>query len=134
MASNFKELPLIEISWGEFFDRLTILEIKLLRITESAKSVAVEKSLNSLIRSGSAVDDFPENIQLLYLKLKDINSALWDIEDSKRDCERRKDFGENFVSLARSVYIKNDIRAQYKYDIDLILDSKIIEVKSHETY
>lgn len=134
MTSKFTDLPLVAISWGEFFDRLTILEIKLVKIADAEKRKKVNESLNSLIGCGKPPDEFPDNVQTLHLKLKDINSALWDIEDGKRDCERRKDFGPEFVNLARSVYIKNDMRAQYKREIDLILDSKIIEIKSHESY
>lgn len=134
MISKFSELPLVEISWGEFFDRLTILEIKLDKISDIDKCKKVQENFNSLISCGMSVDKFPDNVQLLYFKLKDINNSLWEIEDGKRDCERRQDFGPVFVNLARSVYIKNDIRAQYKREIDLILKSKLIEIKSHESY
>ena len=134
MTSKFSELPLVEISWGEFFDRLTILEIKLEKISDIDKCKKVQDSFNSLISSGMSVDNFPDDVQLLYFKLKEINNSLWEIEDGKRDCERRQDFGLVFVNLARSVYIKNDTRAQYKREIDLILKSKLIEVKSHESY
>ncbi len=134
MTSKFIDLPLVTISWGEFFDRLTILEIKLLKITDVDKRKKVDESLISLIACGKSPSEFPDSVQILHHKLKEINSTLWDIEDGKRDCERRKDFGPEFVSLARSVYIKNDMRAQYKREIDLILDSKIIEIKSHDSY
>ncbi len=134
MTNYFRQLPLIEISWGEFFDRLTILEIKLVKITDYEKRLKVEDSLKLLVSCGKNLSDFPENIQQLYQKLLEINSDLWDIEDAKRDCERQKYFGEEFISLARSVYIKNDKRAQLKRDIDLILDSKLVEVKSHQSY
>jgi len=134
MTFKFSALPQVEISWGEFFDRLSILEIKLEKISDPVKRNNIQASLNSLIRCGMTISDFPENIQSLYLNLKNINNSLWDIEDGKRDCERRKDFSSEFVNLARSVYINNDIRAQYKREIDLILKSKLIEVKSHESY
>jgi hypothetical protein len=127
-------LPFIEISWGEFFDRLTILEIKLENISDKNKRTNVQKSLDSLFRNGKDVSEFPESVQLTYHKLKAVNQSLWTIEDEKRNCERRKDFGPEFIRLARSVYIKNDLRAQLKRDIDLILESKLIEVKSHDSY
>jgi hypothetical protein len=134
MLNLFSNLPQIEISWGEFFDRLTILEIKLIKIIGSEKRIKVEAALRSLTKSGKPLDEFPEAVQILVKKLMDVNLSLWDIEDSKRESERRQDFGPDFISLARSVYIKNDLRAYYKREIDLLLDSKLSEVKSHDPY
>lgn len=134
MNSKFAVLPKIEISWGEYFDRLSILEIKLSKISDRKKLNFIEESLNSLVKSGLPTNEFPEEVQILYQKLKHINRSLWDIEDSKRECERNKDFGPEFVSFSRSVYINNDTRAKFKLDIDLILDSRLIEVKSHNSY
>ena len=69
----------------------------------------------------------------LYLKLLDINKKLWKIEDDIRICERNSDFGANFISLARAVYVVNDERAQVKKDINLLTKSEIVEEKSYES-
>jgi hypothetical protein len=69
-----------------------------------------------------------------YLDLEVVNKELWSIEDDIRECERQKDFGDKFIQLARSVYIKNDRRAEIKKEINLLTNSDIVEEKSYESY
>ena len=121
-------------SIGDLIDRLSILEIKKERINnlDKIKYVNVElKSLQTILNE--------ENIDLkkiknLYTEISNINSKLWQIEDRIRECERNKDFGDNFIELARSVYINNDIRAKIKSKINKEFGSKIMEVKSYKEY
>ncbi len=118
-------------SMGELFDKITILEIKAARIKDSGKLQHVRYELE-LLRSLRAKYG-PSNDEQAYLvaELKSINEALWDIEDDIRDCERRQDFGEEFISLARSVYKTNDRRAAIKKEINILRASIIVEEKSH---
>ena len=123
---------LAEISAGELFDKITILEIKKSKITNKEKLNDVEKELSSLNKT---VEKFiPEQGNILKYKddLKKINLKLWDIEDAKRAAEKNKDFGEKFITLARNVYKFNDERAKIKLAINNALGSNIKEVKSYE--
>ena len=128
--------PLIKtaISPGELLDKISILEIKNDKITDSEKRQNVSKELAILMETKSKhiCDDKP--ISDLYQKLKEINLKLWDIEDDIRDCERNKDFSDTFIQLARSVYITNDDRAAVKKEINLFLGSHIVEEKSYASY
>jgi hypothetical protein len=134
ILKDYAALPVVEISWGEFFDRLTILQIKLEKLQDPDRLTSVQTMLNSLAESGRELESFPVDIQHSARALKEVNSKLWDIEEGKRQCERKKDFGSEFVALARSVYIENDKRAQLKREIDLKLGSRLIEVKSYKPY
>jgi len=122
---------LVEISAGELIDKITILEIKNIKINDSEKLKNVEKELSSL--NDILEKTIPElsKIQILIEKLKSINLKLWDIENGKRLAERKNDFGEKFIELSRSVYKNNDERAKIKLEINNILGSSIKEVKSH---
>tara|TARA_B100000767_G_C19354760_1_gene365290 strand:+ start:22 stop:417 length:396 start_codon:yes stop_codon:yes gene_type:complete len=123
---------LTEISAGELIDKITILEIKKVKISNKDKLFEVEKELKSLNKT---MEKFiPDILQISTFKnqLKDINLKLWDIENGKRLAEKKNEFGEDFVLLARSVYKTNDQRAKIKFDINNILGSNIKEVKSHE--
>ena len=123
---------LTEISAGELIDKITILEIKKVKISNKDKLFEVEKELKSLNKT---MEKFiPDILQISTFKnqLKDINLKLWDIENGKRLAEKKNEFGEDFVLLARSVYKANDQRAKIKFDINNILGSNIKEVKSHE--
>src|SRR4030043_487343 len=121
----------IELSNGEIIDKLTILQIKLERIKDMAKLINLKKEFDELVRSASSV---MKTSDPLYKALYEVNCELWDIEDHIRDLERRKDFGEDFIATARSVYIKNDIRAEIKRKINLRTSSDFIEEKSYEKY
>ncbi len=122
---------LAEISAGELIDKITILEIKKIKITDSKKLKEVDKELVSL---NNTMKDFIKDesvIVNLKERLKEINLKLWDIEDGKRNAEKNSDFGKKFIELARNVYKFNDERARIKSEINLILNSNIREVKSH---
>ena len=125
---------LSEISAGELMDKITILEIKKVKITDPEKQVIINKELNSLHSTyQTSLTPSPE-LQEQITKLKTINLTLWDIEEGKRECERQKDFGDGFVQLARSVYIENDNRAKIKAEINRLTNSTISEVKSYKAY
>ena len=122
---------LAEISAGELIDKITILEIKKIKITDTKKLKEVDKELISLNNTMKNFIKDESVIVNLKEKLKEINSKLWDIEDGKRNAERNNDFGKKFIELARNVYKLNDERAKIKSEINLILNSNIREVKSH---
>jgi hypothetical protein len=125
---------LSEISAGELMDKITILEIKKVKIPDPEKQVIINKELNSLHSTyQTSLTPSPE-LQEQITKLKNINLTLWDIEEGKRECERQKDFGDSFVQLARSVYIENDNRAKIKAEINRLTNSTISEVKSYKAY
>ena len=125
---------LSEISAGELMDKITILEIKKVKITDPEKQVIINKELNSLHSTyQTSLTPSPE-LQEQITKLKIINLKLWDIEEGKRECERQKDFGDKFIQLARSVYIENDNRAKIKAEINRLTNSTISEVKSYKAY
>ena len=123
---------LAEISAGELFDKITILEIKKSKISNKEKLNDIEKELLSL---NETVKKYIPNQNIIskYINdLKDVNLKLWDIEDGKRAAEKNKDFGDNFIELARNVYKFNDERAKIKLAINISLGSNIKEVKSYE--
>ena len=122
---------LAEISAGELIDKITILEIKKIKISDENKLKDVEKELASLNQTFKKFIPNPSQIKPLIDKLKSINLKLWDIENGKREAEKNKDFGEKFIDLARSVYKSNDERAKIKLEINNLLGSNIKEVKSH---
>ena len=121
----------IEISNGEVVDKLTILQIKLERVKDEAKLRNLRKEYDELVRMTSSIMSTSDP---LYKALYDINCELWDIEDRIRDLERRKDFSEEFIATARSVYIKNDKRADIKREINIRTSSGLMEEKSYEKY
>ena len=122
---------LAEISAGELIDKITILEIKKVKITDEGKLIEINKELLSL--SLILEKNIPDlsKIDKLKSELKNINLKLWDIENEKRECEKNNDFKEKFISLARNVYKFNDERAKAKIAINKILGSNIKEVKSY---
>ena len=130
--SNKLDKILAEISAGELFDKITILEIKKEKISNKEKLVDVEKELNSLNDTvGKFIPD-QSNISKHINNLKKINLQLWDIEDGKRAAEKEKKFDDTFINLARNVYKLNDERAKIKLAINTTLGSNIKEVKSYE--
>ena len=124
----------VEISIGEFFDKITILEIKKERISNEDKLVNINKELEGLnallIEQSFSRDDAAQEVS----ELKAINEALWEIEDDIREQESQKTFGDRFIELARAVYITNDKRSEVKRDINLKLGSDFVEEKSYEEY
>jgi hypothetical protein len=123
----------VEISNGELLDKFSILEIKMGNITDPSKLTNVENEYREL---ASDCTDLLRNssISTLYSELKSINQRLWTVEDDIRECERRKDFGQEFVSLAREVYFTNDERARVKKEINLASGSSLVEEKSYQAY
>ena len=126
--------PLIPISWGELFDKITILQIKLenLQNQNALKNVKIEYAQLSKIYNISFMDD--AIAKKLMNNLKQINNKLWDIEDKIRDKERNNAFDEEFIELARSVYITNDGRSRIKRNINETFGSQLIEEKSYSDY
>ena len=130
--SNKLNKILAEISAGELFDKITILEIKIEKISNKEKLIDVEKELISLKDSVRKFIPNQSNILKQVNDLKEINLKLWDIEDGKRAAEKEKKFDNKFIELARNVYKLNDERAKIKLAINAVLGSNIKEVKSYE--
>ena len=126
---------LAEISVGELFDKITILNIKTQKIHDSEKLTNIKNELNFLNNQASNINvKDQESLNKNINKLQSINEELWDIENYKRECEANKDFGEIFIELSRDVHFKNDIRAQIKKEINLLTDSIIVEEKEYSKY
>ena len=130
--SNKLSKILAEISAGELFDKITILEIKKEKIKNKEKLSDVEKELSSLNDTVKKFIHDQGSISKHINDLKEINLKLWDIEDNKRTAEKEKKFDEKFIELARNVYKFNDERAKIKLAINTTLGSNIREVKSYE--
>ena len=126
---------LAEISVGELFDKITILNIKTKKIKDQQKIKNILKELNTLNEQATKID-ISDKLTLddQVKKLQSINEELWDIENFKRECEANKDFGENFIKLSRDVHFKNDIRAEIKKEINLLSNSIIVEEKEYSKY
>ena len=121
------------ISLGELVDKISILMIKKKNISDIIKLQHVNKELEFLQKTLKKYIS-EEEINEFLLKLVNINSKLWDIEDDIRECERKKLFDQIFIDLARSVYFTNDERAKVKNDINKTFGSELVEVKSYEEY
>lgn len=124
----------VPVSPGEVVDKITILEIKAERITDEEKLRNVRTELDLLVQVWETASVDTEAIPPLKETLKDINQALWDIEDQIRVKELRQEFDQEFIDLARSVYIQNDRRAAAKKQINVLLGSRIQEEKSYVEY
>jgi len=123
-------IVLAPISVGELIDKITILQIKQIKITDEAKLENVRRELAELLAIFDTLT-IP-NVTESTDHLRQVNTELWDIEDGKRACEKSHTFGDDFVQLARQVYIKNDLRARLKRDINQICGSTIVEEKSYK--
>ncbi len=124
----------IEVAPGELLDRMTILQIKSERLTDSEKLRRVRAELANLETLWrEAVPATPELAEL-EAQLRAVNERLWQIEDEVRRCEHNQDFGPRFVALARSVYQENDGRGALKHAINELLNSSLGEVKSYPSY
>lgn len=122
------------VSFGELIDKMTILEIKSERIHDAEKLTNVRRELDLLDRTWGAHEASVTNIDAERLRLKTVNESLWDIEDAIRRKEKAKAFDDQFIELARSVYVRNDERAAAKKAINLKLGSTLVEEKSYEDY
>ncbi len=124
----------VPISPGELIDKITILEIKSVRITDPAKVTNVRHELALLQETWRASPYSTADIDVQWASLRRINEKLWDVEDQLRDKERARTFDQEFIDLARAVYFTNDERAAVKREINTKLGSKMVEEKSYAAY
>ena len=124
----------VEVSAGELIDKISILEIKQSRIDDPEKLDNIQRELATLTDSRDRSIQPSETLEKLTGELKIVNETLWDIEDEIRECERLRDFGDNFVQLARRVYFTNDKRSELKRAINELLGSNLVEEKSYSDY
>ena len=125
----------VEVSNGELLDKLSILELKLKNIKDDKKLINIKNEHVGLSPlCNNLFDNYGNELRSLYVKLTEINAELWKIEDDIRECERNKDFGDEFVRLARAVYFTNDKRSDVKKSINLLTESGFVEEKSYEDY
>ena len=125
---------IVEVSIGELFDKISILEIKQDKIKDPKKLSFISNEhsiLKNQLDNNVKSDD---RLNSLFQTLKEINAKLWVIEDDKRQCEKDKDFGEKFVKLSRDVHFLNDDRAKIKLEINNHTGSIIKEVKEYTSY
>jgi len=125
---------LSEISAGELFDKISILEIKLEKIKDKADQEEINKEYKILKEVQNSSLEVTEKLKTLFKEIKEVNLNLWNIEDKLRICEKNKDFGQTFIELARGVYLNNDKRSKIKLEINNILDSNIREIKQYANY
>ena len=125
---------IVEVSVGELLDKISILEIKKEKIKdpEKLKFISNEHSiLKDQLKKNVKSDD---KLNKLFQNLKEINAKLWVIEDDKRDCEKKKDFGDKFIKLSRDVHFLNDDRAKIKLEMNNHTGSTIKEIKEYTSY
>ena len=125
---------LVEVSVGELFDKISILEIKKDKIKDKEKLKYIIDEYNLLKEQMVDKVKLNEKLSGLFDTLKDINSKLWVIEDDKRLCEKNSDFGEKFIKLSRDIHFLNDKRASIKLEINNQTGSKIKEIKEYTSY
>tara|TARA_B100000780_G_scaffold157021_1_gene109822 strand:+ start:135 stop:524 length:390 start_codon:yes stop_codon:yes gene_type:complete len=125
---------LVEVSVGELLDKISILEIKKIKINDPEKlkyindeHVILKEQLDQNVKSSDKLKD-------LFQSLKEINAKLWIIEDDKRLCEKNSDFTKDFIKLSRDVHFLNDDRARIKLEINVCTGSKIKEIKEYTNY
>ena len=125
---------IVEVSVGELLDKISILEIKKEKIKDPEKLKYISNE-HSILK-----DQFEKNVKSddklnkLFQNLKEINAKLWVIEDDKRDCEKKKDFGDKFIKLSRDVHFLNDDRAKIKLEMNNHTGSSIKEIKEYTSY
>jgi len=125
---------LVEVSVGELLDKISILEIKKVKIKDSEKLKFINDEFGVLkeqLDKNVKPDDI---LGTLFQSLKEINTKLWDIEDDKRMCEKNKNFSEKFIKLSRDIHFLNDDRAKIKLEINNHTGSKIKEIKEYTSY
>lgn len=125
----------IEVSNGEILDKITILLIKSKNITDESKLKNIKNELDELTPFLDVVEyNTNQIVNSLVKQLESINQKLWDVEDKLRDKERSKEFDDEFIQLARSVYFTNDERAKVKKQLNEVTNSKLVEEKSYQKY
>ena len=125
---------LVEVSIGELLDKISILEIKKVKIKDPKKLEFINVEYNILKSQLDQNVKSSEKLDNLFQSLKEINSKLWVIENEKRMCEKNSDFGEKFIKVSRDVHFLNDKRAKIKLEINDQSGSKIKEVKEYTNY
>jgi predicted nucleic acid-binding Zn-ribbon protein len=133
MTNKSKKI-LTEISAGELLDKISILEIKLKKIKEKNNLGELNKEYKILKNAQNSNVEITDKIKKLFKEIKEVNTNLWNIEDKLRICEKNKDYGKNFIELARAVYLNNDKRSIIKLKINKILGSNIKEIKQYVSY
>ena len=133
MVNKSKKI-LSEISAGELLDKISILEIKLEKIKDKNSQIEIKKEYKILKQIQNSSIKLEDKIKELFDSIKEINLKLWNVEDKLRICEKNKDFGKNFIELAREVYFNNDKRSKIKFEINKILGSNIKEIKEYAKY
>jgi methyl coenzyme M reductase subunit C-like uncharacterized protein (methanogenesis marker protein 7) len=124
----------IPVSLGELLDKISILEIKSEKIKSEDKLENIRHELRLLLKKFDETGLSGGEISNLQAELKRANLDIWNAEDVIRDFDRNKDFGENFISTARSIYRLNDARARIKREINILLGSNIVEEKGYSAY
>ncbi len=133
MINKSKKI-LTEISAGELLDKISILEIKLHKIKDKKSLLEINKEYYSLKKTQKSNIKLTARVKKLIKNLKKVNLKLWNVEDSKRICEKNKNFGKKFIRLSRNVYLNNDKRARIKSNINKLLGSNIKEIKQYVNY
>jgi len=123
-----------EISAGELLDKISILEIKLEKIKNKDNQIQITKEYDILKKAFDMNINVTDELKILIKEIKEVNLTLWDIEDKLRIYENDKNFNEDFIKLARGVYLNNDKRAKIKSKINSILGSNIREIKQYVDY
>jgi hypothetical protein len=126
--------PIVPVSWGELLDKIAILEIKRQRLRASEALANAEREHAALTPALAVLDPAPAELPGLRAALAAVNERLWDIEDRIREKEAARDFGPDFVALARSVYRENDERGRIKRAINTLLGSLLTEEKQYSAY
>ena len=130
-ARSPARLVAIPGAMGDLIDRITILEIKSLRLASPGQLQNVNSELRLLRNIADGHLSCDARLSALKAELAEVNSRLWDVENEIRGCEEAGDFGSRFIELARAVYKTNDRRALLKRGINLLLNSEIVEEKSY---
>ena len=125
---------LVEISVGELLDKISILKIKKEKIKDPEKLKFIDDEYKVLQNQLDNNINSDKKLDKLFESLKKINSKLWIIEDEKRMCEKKSDFGQEFIKLPRNVHFLNDERAKIKLEINSHTGSKIKEIKEYTNY
>jgi hypothetical protein len=126
--------PNVPVSWGELLDKVTILEIKVERLTSESALANVRHELNELGPTAVKALSLHPGVEALKAELKRVNETLWQIEDDIRDKEAQQSFDADFIRLARAVYHNNDARGRLKQQINTLLKSDIREEKQYSRY
>ena len=126
--------PEVPVSWGELIDKITILEIKSVRLQSEAARANVVRELNLLNEKATPILNAEKSLAELKAKLMSVNEKLWEIEDQIREKEASGAFDESFIQFARAVYKTNDERARIKREINVLCSSELIEEKGYAPY